>query len=145
MWTLHYGQTGDTQLIENLTTFNYSLTANCDQNYRSWRSCFFVDFEVLYNPRQWFHWSDCVPELSEDSEHSLHHRHFCRKSETEIFRKISFINNICFISVRIDILLRTDFVWIWNWFATTVTRRSAVQTYFNNRANVDTYMTLLNL
>ena len=28
------------ELIENLTTSNYSLTANRDQNYRSWRSCF---------------------------------------------------------------------------------------------------------
>ena len=105
---------------------------------------FCADFEVLYNPRQRFHWSDCVSELSENSEHSLHHRHFCWKSQTEIFRKISFINNVFLFSMRINILFRIGSVWIWNWFV-TVTRRTAVQTYFNNRANVDTYMTLLNL
>ena len=31
----------NSELIENLTTSNYSLTANRDQNYRSWRSCYF--------------------------------------------------------------------------------------------------------
>ena len=121
---------------------------------KRWKECpvlfaskylFCADFEVLYNTCQRFHRSDCVSEHSADSEHGLHHRDFCRKSQTEIFRKINYIKKKYFTSLRFDTLLQIVSVCIWNWFGTTVTRRTAVQTYFNNRANVDTYMTLLNL